>query len=84
MYYLDDILEFIFKIWWVILLLTFLFFLFILFYDWFTWKSCYAKYENAKYDFWWWCLIEYKWEFIPDELYEKAFEENLILDIKRN
>ena len=46
-------------------------------YDWISWKSCYSKYEDVKYDFWWWCKIKYKDKYISEELYKLAFEKNL-------
>ena len=51
-------------------------------YDWIFWVSCKAKYENAEYWFFKGCMIEYNWKYIPKELYIKAFEQNLNLQVK--
>ena len=45
--------------------------------DLFVWKTCKAAYNDAQYSFWWGCKIKYNWEYIPKELYIKAFEQNL-------
>lgn len=44
------------------------------------WASCKASYEDSQYSFWGGCKVEYNWEYIPESLYEKAFEQNLIIN----
>ena len=39
--------------------------------------SCTKKYWDVQYTFLWWCKINYKWKYIPEELFIKAFEQNL-------
>ena len=45
-------------------------------YDMITWTSCEHKYEDVEYSIIWWCKVKYNWEYIPESLYEKAFEQN--------
>jgi len=47
-----------------------------------TWKSCYARYQDAQYDFWGWCKIKYNWQYIPEDIYKKSFEKNINLNLK--
>ena len=46
-------------------------------YLWITWSDCKQKYENVQYSIVSWCKIDYKWKYIPEELYIKLFEQNL-------
>lgn len=55
----------------------FLLVLWLVIFEAFTWKSCKSTYADVQYSFWWGCKINYKWEYIPLKLYERAFEQNL-------
>lgn len=44
------------------------------------WISCINRYEDSNYTFKWWCKVNYNWEYITEKLYEKAFEQNLIIE----
>ena len=40
---------------------------------------CKITYDNTKFIFPWTCKVEYNWKYIPEELYKKAFEQNINL-----
>ncbi len=41
--------------------------------------KCTNKYENSEYRFLVWCMVKYNNKYIPEELYEKAFTQNINL-----
>lgn len=43
------------------------------------WVVCETKYNDSQYYVFWWCKINYDWEYIPEDLYKKTFEQNLII-----
>lgn len=49
------------------------------------WPSyCYNTYNDSKFIYWIApvCKVKYNWEYISEELYIKAFESNLNINIK--
>lgn len=51
--------------------------------DWLFWLSCKEQYVDSQYGIYKWCMIKYRWQYIPEELYEKAFEQNNNILIKK-
>ena len=41
--------------------------------------ECKQLYTDTQYKILWWCMIKYNWEYIPEHLYIKAFEQNVNL-----
>lgn len=39
--------------------------------------KCENSYEDSIFKINVWCFVKYKWEYIKESLYEKAFEQNL-------
>lgn len=39
--------------------------------------QCENRYWDIQYNIFWWCKIMYQWKYIPENLYIKAFEQNL-------
>jgi len=77
----DKILEFMIALVMFLIYIGLIFLIGLITYDWFTWKSCLDKYENSKYDFWWWCKVEYNWKYISEDLYKNAFEKNVNVNL---
>ena len=42
--------------------------------------SCSQKYEDSYYKFPAWCMVIYEDEYIPESLYQRAFEQNIKLN----
>ena len=45
-------------------------------------ETCSQKYGDTKYSMFSWCMIKYEWKYIPEDLYEKAFIQNVNLITK--
>lgn len=43
---------------------------------------CESQYTDSYYTYFWWCMVKYNWEYITEELYKKAFDTNLNLNLK--
>lgn len=41
--------------------------------------KCNQRYTDTDFKILWWCMIKYNWEYIPEHLYIKAFEQNVNL-----
>ena len=48
----------------------------------FDYKRCSNLYEDTKYDIIWWCKVKYGSWYISERLYEKAFVQNVNVNIK--
>lgn len=45
-------------------------------------NACANKYENSNYKLFGWCMVQYGSWYIPEELYQKQFIQNLSVDVK--
>ncbi len=45
-------------------------------------RICEEKYNNSIHSFYGWCKIKYNWEYLSEELYIKAFDKNLNINLK--
>jgi len=72
----------VFLIWFLIYIFIFIFILILLSpIPYLFGKSvCKSQYKDSKFWFFSWCMVQYKWEYIPEKLYIKAFEQNLIIN----
>ena len=67
---------------WILVMLWFLLsfiVLFILTVKPLQYMKCHQMYNDSQYKIIWWCMIKYNWEYIPEHLYIKAFEQNINL-----
>jgi len=42
--------------------------------------QCTSRYEDSFYKIFAWCMVKYEWKYITEELYKKAFEQNINLN----
>lgn len=49
---------------------------------WYNPIACMNKYSDSQYKFIWGCMVRYENWYIPEELYQKQFIQNIWIEVK--